>query len=79
MEIVKMIKHTVIAALLGLAVTSNAVLAQGVDLRSPAIPGPDRSAQKPPMTDEQKQAEQKRVDQYWATHNDDAPGYPFNP
>ena len=72
-----MIKRTMIAALLGLAVTSNAVLAQ--DMRSPAIPGPDRNVQSQPLTEQQKQAEQKRLDEYWASHNDDAPGYPFNP
>jgi hypothetical protein len=72
-----MIKRTMIAALLGLALGSHAVLAQ--DLRSPAIPGPDRNVQSQPTSDEQKQAEQKRLDEYWATHNDDAPAYPFNP
>jgi hypothetical protein len=76
-----MIKRTMTTALLGLAVASHAVLAQ--DVRSPAIPGPDRSAQleqqQQQMTDEQKQAAQRRLDQYWAAHNDNAPGYPFNP
>jgi hypothetical protein len=71
-----MIKPTMIAALLGLAVASNAVLAQ--DVRTPAA-GPDRSVRQQPLTEEQKQAEQKKLDEYWATHNDDAPGYPFNP
>ena len=72
-----MIKRTMLAALLGLALGSHAVLAQ--DMRNPAIPGTDRNVQQQPQTDEQKQAEQKRLDEYWATHNDDAPGYPFNP
>jgi hypothetical protein len=71
-----MIKRTMIATLLSLAVTSHAVLAQ--DMRTPA-PGPDRSVQPQQQSEEQKQAEQKRLDEYWATHNDDAPGYPFNP
>ena len=76
-----MIKRTMIPALLGFALASHAVLAQ--DMRSPAIPGPERSAQleqqQQQMTDEQKQAAQRRLDAYWATHNDNAPGYPFNP
>ena len=71
-----MIKRNMMAALLGLAVASHAVLAQ--DLRSPARPAPDRNVQQP-MSDEQKQSEQKRLDDYWATHNDNAPSYPFNP
>ena len=71
-----MIKRTMIAALLGLAVTSHAVLAQ--DVRTPA-PGPDRSAQSQQLSADQRQAEQKRLDEYWATHNDNAPVYPFNP
>ncbi|HTO51700.1 MAG TPA: hypothetical protein VML91_28990 [Burkholderiales bacterium] len=76
-----MIKRTMIAALLGLAVTSHAVLAQ--DMRSPANPGPGRTVQQP-TSDEQKHAEQKRLDQYWNDlspnyHNDDASTYPFNP
>jgi hypothetical protein len=72
-----MIKRTMLVALLGLAVGSHAVLAQ--DMRNPAIPGTDRNVQQQPQTDGQKQAEQKRLDAYWATHNDDAPGYPLNP
>lgn len=72
-----MLKRTLIATLLGLAVGSNAVLAQ--DVRSPAIPGSDRNVQQQPTSDAQKQEAQKRLDEYWATHNDDAPGYPFNP
>jgi hypothetical protein len=76
----KMIKRTMIAALLGLAVTSHAVLAQ--DMRSPAHPDPNRVQQ--PVTDDQKQAEQKQVDKYWNDlspnyHNDDSPNYPFAP
>ena len=71
-----MIKRTMIAALLGLAVTSHAVLAQ--DMRSPANPGRDRTVQQPAA------GEQKQVDQYWNGlspnyHNDDSPDYPFNP
>lgn len=71
-----MIKHTLIATLLGLGVGANAVLAQ--DVRSPAL-GADRDAQWRSMSDEQKQAVQQRQADYWATHNDNAPGYPFNP
>lgn len=71
-----MIKRTMIAALLGLAVTSQAVLAQ--DMKSPANPGPDRTARQP-ASDNQKQ-----VEQYWNGlspnyHSDDSPNYPFNP
>jgi len=74
-----MIKRTMIAALLGLAVTSHAVLAQ--DMISPAHPDPSRTVQ---LTDEQKQAEQKQVEQYWSGlspnyHNDDSSKYPFIP
>ena len=72
-----MIKRTMIATLLGLAVGSHAVLAQ--DMTSPAIPGPDRNVQQQLLPDAQKEAQQKRLDDYWATHNDDAPGYPLNP
>jgi len=71
-----MIKRTMIAALLGLAVTSHAVLAQ--DMRSPANPGPGRTVQQP-QPDEQKQ-----VERYWNDlspnyHDDDSPRYPFVP
>ena len=71
-----MIKRTMIAALLGLAVTSHAVLAQ--DMRSPANPGRDRAVQQS-ASDAQKQ-----VEQYWNGlspnyHDDDSPNYPFNP
>jgi hypothetical protein len=74
-----MIKRTMIAALLGLAVTSHAVLAQ--DMRSPANPG--RTVQQP-LTDEQKQADQTQADRYWNSlkpnyHSDDSPDYPFAP
>jgi hypothetical protein len=72
-----MIKRTMMATFLGLAVASHAVLAQ--DLRSPAIPAPDRNVQQQPTSDARKQSEQKRLDDYWATHNDNAPSYPFNP
>ena len=71
-----MIKRTIAAALLGLAVASQVALAQ--DVRSPAVPAPDRNVQQQ-QSQEQKQAAQKALDEYWATHNDDAPGYPFNP
>ncbi len=71
-----MFKRTLTAGLLGLALASHAVLAQ--DLKSPAF-GPDSSAVRQQMSDQQKQqATQKRLD-YFATHDDDAPGYPFNP
>ena len=72
---VRMIKRTMIPALLGLALASNAVLAQ--DMRSPAIPAPDRKVQ--PLPEEQVQAEQKRLKEYWTTHDYNAPAYPFNP
>jgi len=69
-----MIKRTTIAALLALAVGSQAVLAQ--DMRSPAHPDPRRAAtQEQFVTPEQ----QKQHDEYWATHNDDAPSYPLVP
>ncbi len=75
-----MIKRTMIAALLGLAVTSHAALAQ--DMRSPAHPDPNRTVQQP-LADGQKQTEQQGVDRYWNDlspnyHNDDSPNYPFN-
>ena len=70
-----MIKRTMIPALLGLALASNAVLAQ--DMRSPAIPAPDRKVQ--PLPEEQVRAEQKRLKEYWMTHDYNAPAYPFNP
>jgi len=73
-----MIKRTTIAALLALAVGSQAVVAQ--DMKSPAHPDPKRAAaQQQPLTPEQQQAQQKKLDEYWATHNDDAPSYPLNP
>lgn len=72
-----MIKRTIVSALLGLALASTAAIAQ--DMRSPAIPGPHRSVQQQPLSDAQKWSEQKRLDDYWATHSDDAPAYPFNP
>lgn len=73
-----MIKRTMAAALLGLAVASQVALAQ--DVRSQAIPAPDRNVQQQQsQSEEQRQAAQKALDEYWATHNDDAPGYPFNP
>jgi hypothetical protein len=71
-----MIKRTLIATLLGLAVGSNAVLAQ--DTRTP-VQGPDRHTQEQSMSSEQKEAARKQLDSYWATHNDNAPAYPFNP
>ena len=73
-----MLKRTLTAALLGLAVASHAVLAQ--DMTSPARPAASRNAvPEQQKSDQQKQAEQKRLDEYWASHNDDAPGYPLNP
>ena len=70
-----MIKRTMITALLVLAFASNAVLAQ--DMRSPAIPAPDRNVQ--PLSEEQVQADEKRRNEYWTTHNYNAPAYPFKP
>lgn len=71
-----MIKRTMIPALLGLALASHAVLAQ--DMRSPAIPGPERTTLQPP-TAEELRAEEKRAAEYWATHDYSSPAYPFNP
>jgi len=67
------------AALFGLAIASHGVLAQDM-----GTTGGDRNAQPEQQTsdqkqDEQKREEQRRLEEYWATHNDDAPGYPFNP
>ena len=72
-----MLKRTLTAIVLGLAVASHAVLAQ--DMKSPAHPDPMRAVPQQPLTDEQRQLEQRALDQYWATHNDDAPSYPFTP
>jgi hypothetical protein len=47
-------------------------------MTSPAIPGPDRNVQQP-LSDEQKQSEQKRFNEYMTTHDNNAPSYPFNP
>jgi hypothetical protein len=47
-------------------------------MTSPAIPGPDRNVQQP-LSEEQKQSEQKRFNEYMTTHDNNAPGYPFNP
>jgi hypothetical protein len=71
-----MIKRIMMPALLGLALASHAVLAQ--DMTSPAIPGPDRNVQQP-LSEEQKQSEQKRFNEYMTTHDNNAPSYPFNP
>ena len=76
-----MIKRTMIPALLGLALSSHAVLAQ--DMRSPAIPGPERTMQQP-LSPEDKQAEQKRASEYWNSlspnyHDANSPNYPFTP
>lgn len=76
-----MIKRTMIPALLGLALSSHAVLAQ--DMRSPAIPGPERTVQQP-LSAEEKQAEQRRTLEYWNGlspnyHDDNSPNYPFAP
>lgn len=73
-----MSKRILTAVLLGLAVASHGVLAQDM-----GTTGGDRNAQQQQTSDqrqdEQKREEQRRLDEYWATHNDDAPGYPFNP
>ena len=68
-----MLKRTTTAIVLGLAVASHAALAQ--DMTSPAHPDPKRTVSQQPLTYEQ----QGKVDEYWATHNDDAPSYPLNP
>jgi len=70
-----MLKRTLTVAILGLAVAAQAVLAQ--DMTSPARPDPRRVVS--PQTYEQKQMEQGKLGEYWATHNDDAPGYPLVP
>ena len=69
-----MIKRTMVAALLGLAVGSQAVVAQ--DMKSPAPPDSNRTVQQQPVSPEQQRAVEQK---YWATHNDDAPSYPLNP
>jgi len=74
-----MSKRILTAVLLGLAVASQGVLAQ-----DRGTTGDDRNVQQEQQRsdqkqDEQKREEQRRLDEYWATHNDDAPGYPFNP
>jgi hypothetical protein len=51
-------------------------------MRSPAIPGTDRNVQQQQQqqrSEEQQRAAQRALDEYWATHNDDAPRSPFNP
>jgi hypothetical protein len=69
----KMSKRILTAVLLGLAVASHGVLAQDMGTTDG-----DRNAQQQ-QADQKRQADQKALDDYWATHNDDAPGYPFNP
>ena len=72
-----MSKRILTAVLLGLAVTSHGVLAQDM-----GTTGGERDAQQQQQqqtADQKRQADQKALDDYWATHNDDAPGYPFNP
>jgi hypothetical protein len=71
-----MTKRIMITALIGLALASNAVVAQ--DMNSPAIPGPERTMLQP-LTAEETEAQQKRLTEYWTTHGDNAPSYPFNP
>ena len=68
-----MLKPTTIAIALGLAVASHAALAQ--DMINPAHPDPRRAVSPQPLTYEQ----QRTLDEYWATHNDDAPSYPLAP
>jgi hypothetical protein len=72
-----MLKRTMTAIVLGLAIASHAVLAQ--DMTSPARPDARQAVPQRPLTDEQRQLEQGKLDEYWATHNDDARNYPFNP
>jgi len=67
-----MSKRILTAVLLGLTVASHGVLAQDAGTTG----GGDRNVQ---QQSDQKKAEQKQLDEYSATHNDDAPGYPFNP
>ena len=69
-----MSKRILTAVLLGLAVASHGVLAQDM-----GTTGGDRNAQQQQTADQKRQADQKALDDYWATHNDDAPGYPLNP
>ena len=68
-----MLKRTMTVIALGLAVASHAVLAQY--MTSPAHPDGRRAVSQQPLTYEQ----QRKLDEYWATHNDDAPSYPFTP
>jgi len=69
-----MLKRTLTVAILGLAVAAQAVLAQ--DMTSPARPDPRRAAS---QAYEQTQMHPQKLDEYWATHNDDAPSYPLVP
>ena len=71
-----MTKRIMIPALIGLALASNAVVAQ--DMSSPAIPGPERTMLQP-LTAEEMETQQKRLTEYWTTHDYNAPSYPFNP
>lgn len=67
-----MIKRTLVSALL-LALASHAAIAQ--DMRSPAIPGPERTSLQPPSPEDMQTQEQK-LKAYWAEHNSNSP---FNP
>ena len=67
-----MVKRTLVSALL-LALACHAAIAQ--DMRSPAIPGPERTSLQPPSPEEM-QSQEQRLKAYWAAHDANAP---FNP
>lgn len=70
-----MVKRSLVSALL-LALASHAAIAQ--DMRSPAIPGPERTSLQPPSPEETQSQDQK-LKEYWTTHDSNAPAHPFNP
>jgi hypothetical protein len=70
-----MFKRSLVSALL-LALASHAAIAQ--DMTSPAIPGPERTSLQPPSPEEM-QSQEQRLKAYWAEHDSNAPGHPFNP
>lgn len=67
-----MVKRSLVSALL-LALASHAAIAQ--DMRSPAIPGPERTSLQPPSP-EDVQAQDQKLKAYWAEHEANTP---FNP
>jgi hypothetical protein len=71
-----MVRRIMTTVVLGLAVASQAAFAQ--DVRTPA-PGPDRNVERTHVTDDERRSAQQQLDSYWATHDNNAPAYPFNP